>query len=136
MPAIQAMTAMTCRALAHSYTSSLSFSKRSLAADALEHGLDMGNGRFRHDAVPEIENERPLREGLEHRIDRPLERRPSGHQHQGIEIALHRHPALHPIADESAIHGPIDADGIDRQFVDVTPQERTGATREADHLGA
>src|SRR5450432_886028 len=101
MPAIQAMTAMTCRALAHSYTIKLVFLS-SLAADALEHGLDMGDGRFRHDAMPEIENERPLRKRLQHCIDRPLERRPARHQHQRIEIALHRDPALHPLAGKVA----------------------------------
>ena len=34
------------------------------------------------------------REGVQHRIDLPIERRAAGDQHQRIEIALHRRPRL------------------------------------------
>ena len=98
--------------------------------------LDMGDRRFRHDAMAEIEDERPARERLQNRVNGAIERRPAGDQHQRIEIALHRHAALHPLAHKTAIHHPIEADRIDRELLDIARQQRAGAARKADHLGA
>ncbi|MGY4291730.1 hypothetical protein ACVWXO_010996 [Bradyrhizobium sp. LM2.7] len=48
---------------------------------ALQHLLDMGDRRFRLDAVAEIEDQASLREACEHVVDRAVERIAAGDQH-------------------------------------------------------
>ncbi len=50
----------------------------------------MGDRRFGHDAVPQIEDMRPVGEAGNDLLDPLLHLRPAGHQPQRIEIALHR----------------------------------------------
>ena len=61
----------------------------------------MRKRRFRHHAVAEIENKRTSREGVEDRIDRPIQRRAAGQERQRIEIALNRPHGLHVLAREA-----------------------------------
>jgi hypothetical protein len=82
-------------------------------AHALDQPLDMGDRRFRQDAVAEIENERSSRQCLEDRIDRAVERHTSGEKRQRIEIALDRPARLNLIAREAELHRPIEPDRID-----------------------
>src|SRR5689334_13414864 len=106
----------------------------SLPPHALDHLLDMGDRRLRLDAVTEIEDEAPLSKIRKRDVDRAVECRAARDQHQRIEIALHGDLALHALADEGGLGGPVDADAVDAGRFDVTRQLRASAAREADDL--
>src|SRR5690242_12830394 len=65
----------------------------------LHHLLDMGDRRFRLDAMTEIEDQRALAVIRQHIVDRAIERVAAGDQRERIKIALHRGAALHAFAD-------------------------------------
>ncbi len=80
-------------------------------------------------------------EGLEHCVDRPIERRPARDQNERIEISLHRHAALDVLARKGAVEHPVEPDSVDRYLVHIARQQRPGAAGKSDdlrprHLGA
>ena len=96
----------------------------------------MGDRRFRQDAVAEIENERSLRQGLDDRVDRAVERRAAGEKRQRIEIALYRPAGLNLIACEAKLHRPIEPDRIDRYRFEIARKLGPGAAGKADDARA
>ena len=62
------------------------------------HLLDVGDRGFWLYAVAEIEDEATAGEIRQHVVNRAVQRLATGNQHQRIEIALHRHAALHPLS--------------------------------------
>src|SRR5262245_9842242 len=96
----------------------------------------MGDRRLRHDAVAEVEDERPARKGFQHLIDRTIKCLTAGDQHKRIEIALHRHAALDLLTREGPIDHPVEADGIDWHLLGITLERRASTTRKADDLRA
>ena len=100
----------------------------------LQHLLDMRDRGFRLDAVAEIEDQPALRVIRQHVVDRAIERGAAGDQRQRIEIALHRDAVLHALADQRRLGRPVDADGIDAGCLDISRQQRAGASGKADDL--
>ncbi len=92
----------------------------SSAPHPLQHLLDMGDRCLRLDAVAEIEDEPPLRKIRQRVVDRAVERGAACDQHQRIEIALNRNLALHALADEGRLRGPVAADRVDTGRLDET----------------
>ena len=83
---------------------------------------------------PRLKISRPLREVRQHVVDRAVERGAARDQRQRIEIALDGDAALHALADEGGLGGPVDADGIDAGRIDIGRQQRAGAAGKADDL--
>ena len=79
----------------------------------------MGDRRLRLDTMAEIEDQAPLRKIRQHIVNRAVERIAAGDQHQRIEIALHGDFALHALADEGGLGGPVDTDGVDAGRLDI-----------------
>src|SRR5437764_2204451 len=101
-------------------------------AHALEHPLDVCNRRLWQNPVPKIENERTASKGLQHVINASFESLTPGQEHQGVEIALHRHAALHLLARKSSIDRPIEPDRVDRNLLHVARQHGSGTTWKPD----
>ena len=55
-----------------------------------DHRLDMGDRRFRRDAVAEVEDQRTVAERIEYSVDPGLQRIAAGDETLRIEIALDR----------------------------------------------
>src|SRR5215471_18845 len=111
------------------------------AADALEHALHVADRRLRQDAMPEIEDKRHARKSRQHVIDRAVERRSSGQQYQWIKISLDGMALADPIPHHQTVHGPIKPYPVDRNLLDIRPQQGSHAAGKTDnlctrHLGA
>ena len=67
---------------------------------ALQHLFDMRDGRFRLDAVAEIEDVSAACVIRQRVIDSAIQRGAASNQGERIEIALHGDVALHALADQ------------------------------------
>src|SRR5690349_8442209 len=105
-----------------------------MSAHARDHLLDVGDRRFRLDAVAEIEDQSALAVARQYIIYRAIECRAARDQRQRIEIALHRHLALHGLPDHRGVGSPVDADGIDAGRADIIRQLPGSAAGKADDL--
>src|SRR5262249_43201557 len=98
------------------------------------HPLDMRDRRLGKDPMAEIEDEGAVGEGLEHGVDRAIERRPAGQERERIEVALNGDATLDMLARKRPVDAPIEADRIHRNRVYVARQLGPGAPRKPDHL--
>src|SRR5580693_5601901 len=101
------MTAMMWNALIHSY----------MVANPRDQTFHMSDGRVRQDAVAKIENKRVSPERLEDGVDRIIERRSAGEQHQRIEIALNGTQRLNVVPREMQFRHPVETHGVDRHGI-------------------
>src|SRR5262249_44825497 len=108
--------------------------KRALAPYTREHLLDMRHGSIRQDAVPKIENERPIRERLQNVIDCRIERFSAADQYERIEVSLYRNARLDLVAGKSKVHAPIQSHCIDRHGFKVMQQACAGIAWKTDYL--
>src|SRR5512133_109768 len=112
------MTAITWKALSHTYMS-LSAADASLScAHPRKHPLDVGDGSLRQDSVPQIENKWSLGKGLERQINGAVECSTADEQHEGVEISLHRQTRLE-LAGEDRIDSPVKTDGVHSNILRV-----------------
>src|SRR5262249_10974515 len=91
--------------------------------------LDRG---FRKNAVPQIEDERAIGKRLENVLDLTVEHRSSNEQDHRVEITLDRDVSRDLVAREAAVDRPVEADGLNRNLLDVSRQGRADATGKAD----
>src|SRR5215207_6618450 len=94
----------------------------------------MRDGRFRQNAVAQIEDQPARAEVRQHILDGAVERRAACLQRQRIEIALHCDAALNALADECRFRRPVDAHAVDRNAIDIARERTAGAPWEADDL--
>src|SRR5262245_20138750 len=94
----------------------------------------MRTGGHRQDAVPKIENERPIRERLQYVIDCRIERLSAADQYERIEVSLHGNARLDLTAGKSKVHAPIQSHCIDWHGFKVMQQVRAGITWKTDYF--
>src|ERR1700730_8910790 len=116
------MTAMMWNALIHSY----------MVANPRDQAFHMGDGGVREDAVAKVENKRVSPERFEDSIDRMIERRSAGEQHQRIEITLNGTQRLNLIARKTQLYHPIEPHRVDWHSFEIARQLSSRATRKAD----
>src|ERR1700686_3651952 len=116
------MTAMMWNALIHSY----------IVAYPRDQTFHMRDGRVRQDAVAKVEDERVTSERFEDDIDRMIERRSAGEQHQRIVIALNGPQRLNLIARKTQLYHPIEPHRVDWHSFEVARQLSSRTTRKAD----
>src|SRR3712207_8960972 len=105
MPAIQAMTAMTCSALSHRY----SMSGPPHPGDELRHVVDR---RLRQDAVAEVEDVRPALNTGQDMVDALRQRIAAGDQRQRVEVPLRGYGGRKPGEHLGRVEGPVEGEGI------------------------
>src|SRR5580658_9760997 len=113
---------MMWNALIHSY----------MVANPCDQALHLGDGRVRQDAVAKVENEGVSSERFEDGIDRTIERRAAGEQHQWIEIALNGAQRLNVVAHKIQFRHPIESHRVDRHGFKVKRQLSPRAARKAN----
>src|SRR5262249_20327396 len=102
------------------------------SANAPQHPLHMLDRGFGEDAVPEIEDERAIDKGLQNVLDLTVERRPSYEQGHRVEITLDRDVSRDLVAREAAVDRPVEADGMNRNLLDVSCEGRHVGAGKAD----
>src|SRR5580704_14980947 len=103
------MTAMMWNALIHSY----------IVAYPRDQTFHMRDGRVRQDAVAKVEDERVTSERFEDDIDRMIERRSAGEQHQRIEIALNGPQRLNVVTRKIQFRHPIEPHRVNGHGIQI-----------------
>src|ERR1700728_642056 len=109
---------------------------RARSSDARDQPLDMGNRRIRQYAVSEIEDERPMRERVENRVDRAVQRFASDEKRQRVEITLNGSPRLDGLTCKTRLDCPIYSYRVDGDGIEIACDLRAGAARESDDARA
>src|SRR4029453_14541486 len=108
-----AWTPTMCNAFSHRYIESIQLgiwvSRQLPPANTLEHTLDMGNWRFRQNAMAKIEHERATPEFFHDVVDLAVESCPPCKQSERIGVALQRHARLQHIARNGSLEGPVNS---------------------------
>src|SRR4051812_26496755 len=82
------------------------------AADAGDQMFHVPDGCLRNDPMSEIEDMRPTLDRPEDAVDALVERLASGHQSEGIEIALGREMGRQRREQQRRIGRPVEREGI------------------------
>src|SRR5919204_2824084 len=117
------MTAITWKALSQLY---IGLGRSLACAYAREHLLDMRDGCFGKNAVPQIKDAGAPGEVRKICIDGAIERVAASEQDQRIELALQRQGGRDFFAHELHVHRPVETNRIDRNILRVIRKAAPG----------